>query len=288
MYPEGVVDIDGVLQPAADARISVFDRGFLYGDSAFETLRTYGGRPFRQREHLERLARSCRLLRMELPLALEALEQRMARACAASGFADCYLRMLVTRGVGSMGLDLALGRTPSIVIYALALKLPPERVYRDGIAVGLVRTLRATDANAATGAKTSNYLASALALDDVRARGGEEAIIIGSRGEVLEGTTSNVFAVIDGELHTPALDADILEGITRRTVLELARASGLACHERELLPDELRGASEVFITSSIREIVPVVRVDAAVIGDGKPGPQVAALSAAYRRRTLEP
>lgn len=288
MIPEGVVDFDGVLQPAAEAKISVFDRGFLYGDSAFEALRTYRGKPFRQRDHLERLVRSCQILRMELPLSLPELDQRIARAIAATGLTECYLRIVVTRGIAPMGLDLLHARRPSVLVYALVLKLPEPRVYRDGIAVGLVRTLRSTDASAVTGAKASNYLASALALDDVKARGGEEAIILGSRGEVLEGTTSNVFVVRDGELCTPALSAGILEGITRRTVLELAKKRGLVCREQELRPEELLGAREVFITSSIRELVPVVRVEDTVIGDGKPGPELAALSAAYRQRTLEP
>jgi branched-chain amino acid aminotransferase len=285
--PDGVVDIDGVLHAAAEARISVFDRGFLYGDSAFEALRTYQGRGFLQRDHLERLARSCKILRLPLSLSLEALEQRIARAVTASGLAECYLRLVVTRGVATLGLDLSDAQQPSVLVYALALKLPHPKTYQEGIAVGLVRTLRSTDATPAAGAKASNYLAAALALDDVKARGCQEAILLGSRGEVLEGTTSNIFFVKGGELHTPALSAGILEGITRRTVLVLAKEHGLSCHEGELFPDDLYRADEVFITSSIREIVPVVRVETAVIGDGKPGPWVARLSAAYKQRTLE-
>jgi branched-chain amino acid aminotransferase len=284
VIPEGVVDIDGLLQRAEDAKVSVFDRGFLYGDSAFEAMRTYGRKPFRQREHVERLERSCRLLRIELPLALDALEQRIAGAIAASGLPECYLRIMVTRGVGSLGLDLSQARRPSVVVYALALNVPDVSLYREGIAVALVSTLRSTDGGPAAGAKASNYLASLLALDDARQRGCQEAILLGSRGEVLEGTTTNVFVVRGGELCTPPCTQEILEGITRRTVLELARERALACCERVLLGSELVGADEVFVTSSVRELVPVVRVDDRPIGDGKPGLVFAALHAAYRGR----
>jgi branched-chain amino acid aminotransferase len=285
MLPEGVVDIDGVLARAADAKVSVFDRGYLYGDSVFEAMRTYGGKPFRGREHLERLARSCQLLRMSLPIAIEALDQRVARAIAATGFAECYLRIGVTRGVAPLGLPLSLAERPSVLIYALELNLPDPSIYREGIAVGLVHAPHGTGRSPAAGAKATNYLASLLALDDVRQRGCQEAIILGGSGEVLEGTTSNVFLVQGGELHTPSLSTGILEGITRRTVLEVAKQAGVSCHERELTVAELRAAQEVFVTSSIREIVPVVRVDDAVIANGKPGPMVEALIAGYRRCT---
>jgi len=284
MLPDGVVDIDGVLHPAREARISVFDRGFLYGDSAFEVVRTYGHVPFRGREHLERLERSCARLRMALPVAIAELEARIARAVAASGQPECWLRVVVTRGAGPIGMDFSPELAPSVVIFALPLKVPDERLYRDGIAVGLVHTIRTVDGTKAAGAKTSNYLASMLALDEVKQRGCQEAIILGSRGEVVEGATSNVFAVHAGLLHTPPISAGILEGITRRTVLELARARGMRCEEREMSPQDLLGADEVFITSSIREVVPVTRVDGVAIGGGRPGAVVAELLDGYRER----
>jgi branched-chain amino acid aminotransferase len=282
MLPEGVVDIDGVLQPARDAKISVFDRGFLYGDSAFEVVRTYGHVPFRGREHIARLARSCERLRMALPVAPAELEARIARAVAASGQIECWVRVVVTRGVGPIGLDLRAELQPSVLVFALPLKAPDERWYREGIAVGLVHTLRTVDGTKAAGAKTSNYLASMLALDEVKQRGCQEAIILGAQGEVVEGATSNVFTARAGALSTPPITAGILEGITRRTVLELAAERSIPCHERELRPDDLLAADEVFITSSIRELVPVTSVDGARIGSGQPGPLCARLLAAYR------
>ena len=286
MIPNGVVDVDGVLMPSSDAKISVFDRGFLYGDSAFEAMRTYGGRPHHGRRHIERLARSCERLRIVMPISHDALASRTAAAIARTGLSECYLRLVVTRGKGSMGLDLQPVMQSSLLIYALALSLPDQSVYRDGIGAGLVQVQRVTDLNPATGAKTSNYLASLLALDDVKRRGLQEAIILGARGEVLEGATSNVFAVRAGELHTPPTSAGILEGITRHVVLELAASLGIACHERELVPDDLLGADEVFLTSSIRELVPIVRVEQTPIASGTPGPVFAELLAAYRRHAL--
>jgi branched-chain amino acid aminotransferase len=283
VIPNGVVDIDGVLVPARDAKISVFDRGLLYGDSAFEALRTYAKKPHHGREHVERLARSCGRLRMAMPVPLELVELRIAQAIARSGLPECYLRLLVTRGAGAMGLDLRPDMRGSMLVYALELSLPDAVVYRHGIAAGLAQVQRATDMGPATGAKASNYLASLLALDDVRGRGLQEAIILGARGEVLEGATSNVFAVRAGELHTPPLSAGILEGITRRVVLGLAAKLGIICHERELLPQDLTGADEVFLTSSIRELVPVVRIEQTPVFNGLPGPIFGALHAAYRR-----
>lgn len=285
MPTPGVIDIDGELFPPDQARISVFDRGFLYGDSAFEAMRTYAKRSFRERDHLDRLQRSCERLRIALPISLDELGRRVARAIEHSDLPECYIRIVVTRGSGPMGLDLTLASAPSVVVYALPLKLPEARIYREGIAVHLVHTVRSTDGGPAAGAKTSNYLASMLALDDARRGGASEAIIVDAHGHVVEGTTSNIFLVRDGALYTPPALAGILEGITRRTVFELAAARGMACREIELRAADLHAASEVFITSSIREIVPVVRVDDVVIGGGAPGPSTLALIDAYRART---
>ncbi len=283
--PKGIVDVDGLLCPPEEARVSVFDRGFLYGDSAFEALRTYGGRGFRQRAHLERLGRSCERLRMTLPLSVDALTERVERAVKATGMPECYLRIVVTRGVGTLGLDLGLGTSPSVVVYALEIKEQPAAMYERGIKVGLEHTLRSADGTPAAGAKTSNYLASMLALDAVRARGGSEVLIVDAAGAILEGGTSNVFLVKAGALITPPLSVGILEGITRRTVLQLAGALGVRCEERPIFPVDLASADEAFITSSIRELVPVVNADEVVIGAGVPGPVTLRLLDAYRTET---
>lgn len=282
---EGAVWIDGVLQPAHEARVSVFDRGFLYGDSAFEVMRTYGRRPFREVAHLARLRRSCERLLISLHQSDRQLSEIVASTIAASGLPECYVRVMVTRGVGPMNIDLAQATEPSILVFALALTPPAASVYTNGIAVGLSRAARATDGTRAVGAKTSNYLGSVMALHEVKQRGAQEALILGPSGEVIEGATSNVFIVRAGELITPPIDAGILAGITRQTVLELAAEQALTVRETQLHPSDLYQADEVFITSTVREVVPVVRVDDKLIGDGRPGAITARVLGAYRAKT---
>lgn len=284
---EGAVWIDGVLQPAQQARVSVFDRGFLYGDSAFEVMRTYDKRPFREAAHLARLRRSCERLLIALPQSDQELSQIVASTIAASSLPECYVRVMVTRGVGPMNIDLAQATTPSVFVFALTLTPLAASVYANGIAVGLSRASRATDGTRAVGAKTSNYLGSVMALHEVKQRGAQEALILGPSGEVIEGATSNVFVVRAGELLTPPIDAGILAGITRQTVLELAGEQALPVRETELHPSDLYQADEVFITSTVREVVPVVRVDDMPISDGKPGPITTRVLDAYRAKTRQ-
>ena len=282
---EGAVWIDGNLQRAAEARVNVFDRGFLYGDSAFEVMRTYDKRPFREGAHLDRLRGSCERLLIRLGPSNPELSQIIADTIAASALPECYVRVMVTRGVAPMSLDLSHANQPSVLVFALPLSPPAAAVYEQGIAVGLSRAARATDGTRAMGAKTSNYLGSVLALHEVKQRGAQEALICGPTGEVVEGATSNVFVVRAGELYTPSIEAGILAGITRRTVLELAEGLALRVHEVPLHPSDLYQADEVFITSTVREVVPVVRVDDVVIADGRPGPISARVLAAYRAET---
>ncbi len=284
MAAEGQLCIDGVLVSAADARVSVFDRGFLYGDSAFEVMRTYGGKSFCEREHLDRLVQSCERILIPLTISTAQLSRDVARTVKASGLAECYVRVMVTRGVGPLGLDLAQAQTPSVLVFALPLHLPPAHFYTDGIRVGLLQVGRSTDGTSAVGAKTSNYLGSVLALHAVKQRGCDEAIVVGPHGELVEGATSNVFMVKAGELITPPIEAGILAGITRKTVIELAAERGIRMREMQTHPADLYHADEAFITSTIRELVPVTRVDDLVIANGKPGPLSLMLLAAYRER----
>jgi branched-chain amino acid aminotransferase len=279
---EGTVCIDGQLFAAAQARVSVFDRGFLYGDSAFEVMRTYGGRPFREREHLLRLQGSCERLLLPVTTSLQAWSAEIRRTIAASKLPECNVRVMITRGVGPMGMDLSEAKQPSVLIFALPLKTYPNELYERGVAVGLSHAARATDGTRAVGAKTSNYLSSVLALHEVKARGAHEAIVIGPHGEVVEGATSNIFMVRDGELLTPPIEAGILAGITRKTVIELAGSLGLTVLEANIHPADLYKADEVFITSTVREVIPVVKVDDIQIANGAPGPRTRQLLAAYR------
>lgn len=282
-----VVSINGVLFSEEDARVSVFDRGFLYGDSVFEVYRTYDGVPFAEAEHLDRLARSAERLLIPMPVTLHTLAEEAAQAHAASGNTDSYLRLVITRGSGPLTYDLTTAKDPTRVIIVAPVPTIPEAHYTEGVAVRIMQVSRPTDDKAAAGVKASNYLANLLAVHEAKQKGAHEAIITGRGGEVLEGASSNVFVVKDGRLRTPRSESGILAGITRATVLEAAHAVGLPVDEVALFPSDLYDADEVFITSSIREVVPVVKVDDCVVADGRPGPLVQQLHAAYRARIRE-
>jgi branched-chain amino acid aminotransferase len=280
-----LVAIDGQIVPAERAQISVFDRGFLYGDSVFETLRTYGGVPFALTDHLSRLAQSAERVLIPLPVSLEQLGQEILDAVRAAQHPESYVRVMVTRGQGdSLGLDPELAHRPVRIVIVMPLVAPPARYYEDGISTVSYRTERIADATEAAGAKLGNYLMAVLAMRTARQAGADEALILDRAGNVLEGTTSNVFAVSGGKLVTAPEDAAILVGITRARVLGIARELGLAVEERPLPLAELCASDEAFITSSIREIVPVVRVDGHPIGSGRPGPATLRLLQHFREK----
>jgi branched-chain amino acid aminotransferase len=278
-----VVMIDGVLRPPGAQHISVFDRGFLYGDSVFETLRTYAGVPYSLGEHLARLERSAQLVFIDLPVPLEQIGQEVLAAVAHGANAESYVRLMVTRGQGALGLDPGLAERPSRVVIVQALHRPPAHLYEDGIAVISYRTQRQADATSAMGAKVGNYLVSVLAMREAGRVGALEALIVDAKSSVLEGGSSNVFLVVGGTLVTPDVSAGILPGITRAHLLELARALGIDVALRTPNLSEAYAADEVFISSSIRELMPVVRLDDRVIGKGTPGPVFRRLLEEFRR-----
>lgn len=279
-----VVMIDGELRPPGAQLVSVFDRGFLYGDSVFETLRTYGGVVFGMTEHLGRLARSAALVFIELPVPLATLEAEVLEAIAAGGNPESYVRVMVTRGQAALGLDPSLAERPVRVIIVQPLATPPERFYTEGVAAISYRTQREVDATTAVGAKVGNYLVSVLAMREAGRVGAVEALIVGARGEVLEGGSSNVFLVEQGRLVTPDVSAGILAGITRAHALEVAQALGITVELRAPSLAQAYAADELFISSSIRELMPVVRLDGKTIGSGQPGPVFTRLLAAFRAR----
>ncbi|WP_437968207.1 aminotransferase class IV [Sorangium sp. So ce260] len=314
-----LVSIDGVIHRPEEAKVSVYDRGFLYGDSVFETIRTYGGEPFALDEHLARLERSAERIAIALPIPRDALGRevraliRAATAAEGAGAAagsaappatspatppatpiESYVRVMLTRGSGPLGLDPALAGAPLRVIVVEPLKPLPGALYREGISVVTTRTQRAGDA--APGAKISNYLESLLALREARAAGAHEALILDPSGHVVEGTTSNVFLVerrpaahagaedTGHLLITPPREAGILVGITRANVIDVAGELGIPVCCEPVTMARLLSAEEVFITSSLREIVPVVRVDGHSIGAGVPGAKTRALHIAFRKK----
>jgi branched-chain amino acid aminotransferase len=274
------VFLDGKVVLPEEARVSVFDRGFLYGDSVYEVLRTFAGRPFALGEHLDRLDHSAAGIRLPLP-PLVAVEAATRATLAAAGNAESYVRVVITRGSGPIGLDPALGVRPALIVIVRELELPDARLYRDGAEVALVSVLRNHPRALDPAIKSGNYLNNILALAEARSRGAYEALLRDAEGFITEGSSSNLFLVVGGTLRTPPLAAGILDGITRRHVIGLARARGLAVEERPLRPADLMGADEAFICSSLRSLLPVTRVDGAALGAGRPGPVTLALGAAY-------
>jgi branched-chain amino acid aminotransferase len=277
--------INGRACTPEEARISVYDRGFLYGDSIFETVRTYNGKAFALGEHLSRLARSAERLFIELPTSLDAIAAEVEQGIAQAQNPESFARIMITRGSGALGLDPALAHEPSRVILIEPFEPPPPEAYRDGIGAITFRTVRATDDTPAAGAKVANYLTSVLAIREAKKQGAVEAFIIDGRGHVLEGTTSNVFLVKDGRLVTAPEESGILSGITRAYLLRAADRLGLAVGIRDIREEELIGADELFISSTLREVLPVVRLDGRPVGSGKPGPLTRQIHAEFRKAT---
>lgn len=274
--------IDGAEVAPEDARVSVFDRGFLYGDSIFETLRTYDGAPFAAEQHLARLSRSAERVAIELPKTTAELEAELRRAAKASPYQESYLRLTVTRGVGPLGLDPALAKNPTRVLLVGPLEPPPPETYERGISVSVYRTQRVTDGAAAEGAKVGNYLTAVLAMREAKTKGAREALIARADGGIVEGATSNLFLVEGERLITPGEADGVLAGITREHLLDIARQLGLAVEF--VVPDLARivAADEVFVSSSIRELLPVVAVEGRSVGAGAPGPVTLRLLERFR------
>ncbi len=280
--------IDGRVVPGEQASVSVFDNGFAFGDSVYETLRTYGGRPFAPRRHLRRLRASAGRLGFAIPLADSELLERIDAVLAAAANPESYLRLIVSRGRGDLSYDFARVVGPTVVIVVKALEPFAEAARRDGIAVALVSVRRNHPLALDPAIKSSNLLNNVLATREAQARGAQEALLLNAGGRLAEGAGSNVFLVKAGALLTPVLSAGLLAGITRELVLETARRLGVVARESDLGEPDLRAADEVFITSTLKEVMHVTRLDGAPIGDGRPGAVTRRLQDAYRELTLTP
>lgn len=279
----GVVSVDGVVSPIAEARVRAMDHGFLFGDSIYEVVRTRRRRPVALAAHLERLRASANAIYLTLPWTDSEISTRMRDAVAATNFPECYVRLVITRGFGPMTLLPEECPQPSILVYVMPLKTPtPEEVAR-GVSIAVPSRLR-NDARAlAPAAKTGNYLNSLLALVEARRAGGDDAILLNARGHVTEATTANVFWARGGDLFTPSLDCGILAGITRTILIWALRQQGAAVHEGEYPLEAMTSAGEVFLTGTIRGISSVVRIDGRPVGAGVPGPTATRLAAMYER-----
>lgn len=278
------VSVNGQIADAASATISIFDHGFLYGEGVYETLRTYGRVPFLFEAHMARLRRSAALMALDVPYGDRALRDEVERTMTA-GVPDgeAYLRVLLTRGIGDLSYDPASCPTPSLVIIAKPLPERPAQADTEGVRIALVDTRRNHPHALNPLIKSNNLLNNALAMQEALRRGCDEALMCNQAGELAECAQSNFFVVRDGTLLTPPLTAGLLAGITRAHVMDLARALAIPCAEARLLPADLASASEACLTSTTRELTPVVAIDDTLIGDGRPGPIVARLLAEYRR-----
>lgn len=264
--------IDGKFLDQAEAKISVFDHGLLYGDGIFEGIRAYQGRVFKLREHIARLFCSAKAILLQIPLTADELIAAVLETCRENGIRDGYIRLVVTRGVGSLGLNPNSCKQPSVIIIADKIQIYPPEFYEKGLVIITVPTVRNLHSALNPAIKSLNYLNNILAKIEAHNGGCEEALMLNAEGYVSEGTVENVFIVQRGALHTPPLFAGALYGITRGVVMELGREAGLSVHETNLTRYDLFNADECFLTGTGAEIVPVVKIDGRIIGSGRPGP----------------
>jgi len=268
--------------PKEEAVVSVFDHGFLYGDGVFETLRAYRGRIFQLTEHLARMERSASAVGMALPVTRERLADLARESLTRNQLQEAYVRITVSRGPGEIGLDPALCKSPTLVVIAKPFEPYPESFYTDGVSVIIAQTRRNPPEALPPHVKSLNFLNNVLAKMEANAAGSHEALLLNYRGEVTEGTTSNVFVVQGQRLRTPAVECGLLAGITRGIVLQLAREGGIPVEERRLTVRDLTDAEECFLTNTTQEVLPVTRVDRRSIGDGRPGQITRRLHASFR------
>jgi len=277
---------DGAFVDQAEAKVSVFDHGLLYGDGVFEGIRLYGGNVFRLEEHLERLEYSAKAILLDLPLTRAEWSRAVCETCRVNGLADGYIRAVVTRGVGDLGLAPWLCAKPSYFIIASKISLYPAEYYEKGLAIVTVPSRRVGPAQVPSTIKSLNYLNNILAKIEARQSGSLEAIMLNEQGYIAEATADNVFVVHKGEILTPSASAGALKGITRASIIEIARDLGIPEREANLTRYDVWCADECFLTGSGAEVIPVVKLDGRVIGAGTPGPITQRVLAEFRRRVL--
>ena len=279
------VFIDGKFCSERDAKISVFDHGLLYGDGIFEGIRAYNGRVFKLKEHIDRLFSSAKAILLEIPLSHAAMMKATVETIRANKLRDCYVRLIVTRGIGTLGLNPRSCKKPSVIIIAGKIQVYPAEMYAVGMNIVTVPTTRNLHSALNPAIKSLNYLNNILAKIEANNAGVEEAVMLNSEGFVAECTADNLFIIKDGKVFTPPLSAGALYGITRQTVMELAEQSGISVSEPNLTRYDLFNADECFLTGTGAEIMPVVKIDGRVIGTGKPGPLTRKLVAEYHALT---
>ncbi len=277
--------LNGELVPREEAKISVFDHGLLYGDGVFEGIRSYGGKVFRLQEHVRRLFDSARGIRLAIPLSPQAMADAIVATLKANALDDSYIRVVVTRGTGTLGLDPNRCQDPTVFIITDKITLYPEELYRNGLEVITAATMRNHPNAVNPRLKSLNYLNNILAKIEAIDAGTLEAVMLNHLGYVAECTGDNLFIVRDGTLFTPPISAGILEGVTRDEILSIARGQNVQVREENLTRHDLYVADECFLTGTAAEVIPVVLIDKRTIGDGKPGPLTRRLAEEFHRRT---
>lgn len=265
------VYVDGKYYDERSAKISVFDHGLLYGDGVFEGIRAYNGRVFRLKEHIDRLFYSAKAILLTIPLDHKTMCAAVVETCRRNKIKDGYIRLVVTRGVGTLGLNPNRCKNPSVIIIAGTIQLYPPELYRKGMEIVTVPTVRNLHSAVNPAIKSLNYLNNILAKIEANNAGCEEAIMLNAEGFVAECTGDNLFILKNGELQTPPLSAGALYGVTRHVVMGLAREKDMPVREVNLTRYDLFNADECFLTGTGAELVPVTKIDGRVIGNGAPG-----------------
>ncbi|MBO8129136.1 MAG: branched-chain-amino-acid transaminase [Peptococcaceae bacterium] len=280
-----VIYLNGEYVSEEQAVVSVFDHGYLYGDGVFEGIRAYHGRVFKLKEHIDRLYESAHSILLNIPLTREEMQEVVLETLRRNNLRDAYIRLVVSRGAGDLGLDPKKCPKPTVVCIAASIQLYPAELYEQGLEVVTVPTRRNLGEAVNPRIKSLNYLNNILAKIEAGLAGTMEAIMLNAEGYVAEATGDNIFLVKNGRLVTPPSYVGILEGITRNTVMELAREAGIPVEEKLFTRHDVYVADECFLTGTAAELIPVIKVDGRPIGSGKPGPVTWQLIRAFRELT---
>ena len=278
-----LIYIDGEFLPKAEAKVSVFDHGLLYGDGVFEGIRSYNGGVFKLDEHLERLYDSAKSIMLQIPISIETMKETVLETLRRNHLTEAYIRLIITRGVGDLGLDPDKCPKPSIIIIADKIVLYPQKFYEDGLEI-VTASVRRNYAEAINPRiKSLNYLNNILAKIEGKQAGAEEVLMLNAEGYVVECSGDNIFWIKNETLVTPPVHMGILEGVTRNSVINLARDAGIHVEERVFTRHDLYIADECFLTGTAAEVIPVVKIDRRTIGDGQPGKITQRLISAFRQ-----
>ena len=282
---EAKIYIDGKFYSEANAKVSVFDHGLLYGDGIFEGIRFYNGRVFRLEQHLERLWNSARSICLDIPMTRQEMTEALLETIRQNHLRDGYIRLVVTRGVGNLGLNPEQCKNPSVIIIVATIALYHEDFYRKGLSIVTVATRRSNPASLNPAVKSLNYLNNVMARIEANLASADEALMLNDAGNVAECTADNVFIIKHGKIFTPPITAGALQGITRSVVFDIAGEFDMKVVEADFTRHDIFVADECFLTGTAAEIVPVIKADGRLIGNGKPGPITTRIIARFREMT---